>query len=253
MSILGPPMAKAAKQRHLSRAPITEALIDIRVTLPKEARTMEHLAGLDSQFRDLYPQRKEIKEVQFKVDLDHVGHDEKTSTQLGFRYTNTGDTQVIQAGINGFTFSRLPPYEDWERLKEEAERTWRIYSDHVRPETITRVAARYINKLVLPGPTLDFDGYLRYVPKVPKVLPQVIGAFFSRIVVGDLEQRFTAIITQSFQPSPTEISVILDIDVYRIKVFTDEHEAWAVIDELRAFKNRIFFDCITEKAAKLLE
>jgi uncharacterized protein (TIGR04255 family) len=104
----------------------------------------------------------------------------------------------------------------------------------------------------LPGPTLDFDDYLRYVPKVPKVLPQVIGAFLSRIVVGDSEQGFTAIITQSFQPSPTEISVILDIDVYRIKVFTDEHEAWNVIDGLRAFKNQIFFDCITEKAAKLL-
>lgn len=244
-------MAKAAKQRHLSRAPITEALIDIRVTLPKEARTMEHLAGLDAQFRDLYPERKEIKEVQFKVNIDHAEGDEKTSTQLGFRYTNTEGTQVIQAAINGFTFSRLPPYEDWAKLKEEAERTWRIYSDHVQPETITRVATRYINKLVLPGPALDFDDYLRYVPKVPKVLPQVIGPFLSRIVAGDSQQELTVIITQSFQPSPTEISVILDIDAYRIKVFTDEHEAWNVIDRLRDFKNRIFFDSITEKTAKL--
>lgn len=253
MSILKPTMAKAAKARHLSRAPITEALIDIRVTLPKEARTLEHLAALDSKFCKLYPEKKTISVVQYKIQPDHPETEEKKSTQLGFRYTNADSTQVIQAAVNGFTFSRLRPYEDWERLKAEAERTWTIYSDHVRQETITRVATRYINKLVLPGPALDFDHYLRYVPKVPKVLPQALGAFLSQIVVTDSQGELNAIITQSFQPSPAEISVVLDIDVFRERVFTDMSEAWSVIERLRAFKNQIFFDCVTEKTARLFE
>lgn len=244
-------MARAAKPRHLSRAPITEALIDIRVTLPKETRTLEHLAALDAQFGEHYQDRKDIKEFQYRVQFDRPDLDEKTATQLGFRYTNAESTQVIQTTISGFTFSRLPPYEDWERLKEEAKRAWAIYSDHVRPETITRVAVRYINRLVLPGPLVELDQYLRYVAKVPKVLPQVLGAYFSRIVVPDRQGQRTAIITQSSPPNPVEVSPILDVDVFMERLFSDENEVWDAIDSLREFKNQIFFDCITEKTAKL--
>jgi uncharacterized protein (TIGR04255 family) len=241
-----------AKVRHLSRAPITEALIDIRVTLPKEARTMEYLAKLDTRFEESYPERKVISLVQYKVNPSSPETEEKISTQLGFRYENANGTQVIQAALGGFTFSRLPPYEDWKKLRAEAKTTWDIYSDHVRPETITRVAARFINKLVLPGPVLDFDHYLRYVPEVPEVLPQTIGSFLSRIMVSDPQGELTAIITQSFQPAPAEISVTLDIDVFKERAFADAREAWDVIDRLRDFKNLIFFDCITEKTATLL-
>jgi uncharacterized protein (TIGR04255 family) len=246
-------MSKAAKPRHLSRAPITEAVIDIRATLPKASRTLECLAALDAQFGEVYLDRKDIKEFQYKVQLDRPEADEKTSTQLGFRYKNANSTQVIQATVNGFTFSRLPPYEDWGRLKEEAKRTWNIYSNHVRPDSITRVAVRYINKLVLPGPVVELDHYLRYVPQVPKVLPQVLGAYFSRIVIPDPHGELTAIITQSSSPNPTEVSPILDIDVFKERVFADADEAWDALGRLRDFKNQIFFDCITEKTARLFK
>jgi uncharacterized protein (TIGR04255 family) len=45
--------------------------------------------------------------------------------------------------------------------------------------------------------------------------------------------------------------VILDIDVFRAKIFADEGEAWGVIDTLREVKNLIFFDSITEKTVNL--
>ena len=240
-----------AKLQHLARAPIIEALIDIRVTLPKHTRLVEYLAGLDEQFWGQYPDKKTTQEVRYQFELAHPEAEERTTTPLGFRYTNADNTQVIQATINGFTFSRLPPYQDWSKLREEALRTWNIYSDHVQPESITRVAARYINKLTFPGPLIDFDHYLRYCPVVPKALPQVLGGFFSRIVVPDEKLECTAIITQMFQPSPTEITVVLDIDAFREKVFADMREAWEVLDHLRDFKNLIFFDSITEKTVKL--
>jgi uncharacterized protein (TIGR04255 family) len=240
-----------AKPQHLSQAPLSEALIDIRVTLPKQKRELEHLAALDEKFRDQYPDRKTVQEFSYKVEFAHPETEEKTSKTLGFRYTNADNTQVIQATLNGLTFSRLPPYQDWTKLREEAKRVWHIYTDHVYPENITRVAARYINKLKFPGPHIDFDHYLSYVPVVPKVLPQVVGGFFSRLVVPDEKAECTAIITQRFQPSPSETAVILDIDVFREKVFADEQEAWATLDYLREFKNLIFFDSITEETVRL--
>ncbi|MEK6804229.1 MAG: TIGR04255 family protein [Nitrospirota bacterium] len=242
-----------AKQQHLSRAPITEALIDIRVTLPAKAREINHLAGLDESFRSQYPDKKTIQRFQYKVELGASHSEETSSKPLGFRYTSADSSQVIQATSSGLTFSRLPPYQDWSKLRQEGNRVWKIYSDHVRPETITRVAVRYINKLTLPGPHIDFDQYLNYVPIVPKALPQVLGGFFSRIVVPDEKAQCVAIITQHFQPSPSEIAVLLDIDVFREKVFAGDEEAWATLDHLRDFKNLIFFDSITEKTVKVYE
>jgi uncharacterized protein (TIGR04255 family) len=240
-----------AKLQHLSRAPITEALIDIKATLPKQARTVEHLAGLDEAFLALYPKKKNIQVVQFKLEGGPHPTESSTAKQVGFRYTNSDNTQVIQSTLNGLTFSRLPPYEDWSQLRAEAQRVWQLYSSHVRPETITRVATRYINKLALPDPPIDFDHYLSYVPLIPKALPQVMGEFLSRIVIPDQQASRTAIITQAFQPSPSGIVVVLDIDVFREKVFSDDQEAWTELDHLRDFKNLIFFDSITENTVKL--
>ena len=242
-----------AKQRHLSKAPITEALINIQVMLPIHKRTIEHLAALDEKLRDQYPEKKTIEEFQYKFEVG-LPHTEQTiSKQLGFRYTSRDNTQVIQATISGLTFSRLPPYEDWSKLRAEAWRVWEIYATLVQPESITRVATRYINKLALPGPILDFDHYLNYVPVVPKALPQMYAGFFSRIMVPDEKHQRMAIITQMYQPDPSIVSVVLDIDVFRQKIFANEQEAWATIDQLRDFKNLIFFDSITEKSAELYQ
>ncbi len=244
-----------AEQKHLSKAPITEALIDIRVMLPAHTRTIEHLAALDEKFRGLYPDKKTINEFQYKLEAGPPHTEQTSSKQLGFKYTNGDNTQVIQATISGFTFSRLPPYEDWTKLRAEAWRAWEIYADLVQPESIIRVASRYINKLDLPGPHIDFDQYLNYVPVVPKTLPQALAGFFSRIVVPDIKGQCLAIITQMYQPGqdPSAISVVLDIDVFREKLFVNEQEAWATIDQLRDFKNLVFFDSITEKSAELYQ
>jgi len=241
-----------ATAQHLSKAPITEALIDIRATLPQRTREIAHLAALGEQYREQYPNKKDIHEIHYRVEFGSSPTDKKSSAQIGFRYTSAENAQVIQATLNGFTFSRLPPYQDWNRLRAEARSAWGIYANHVRPENITRVAARYINKLVFPGPHVDFDRYLNYVPVVPKVLPQALGGFFSRVVVPDEKAQCVAIITQMFQPSfSSEIATILDIDVFREKVFTDEEEVWSTIEALRAFKNQIFFDSITEATVDL--
>ena len=63
-----------AKQRHLSKAPITEALINIQVMLPTHTRTVEHLAALDEKFRDQYPDKKTIEEFQYKFEAGAPAH-----------------------------------------------------------------------------------------------------------------------------------------------------------------------------------
>ncbi len=244
-----------ARQRHLSRAPITEALIDVRVKLPVETQVVTLIHSLQERIRERFPREKQIQHVQYEYAIGPPPKEKTTASNIGYRYDSIDGRQVIQAKLDGFTFSWLKPYETWEILRREAYSMWQLYQEIMKPEAITRVATRYINQIQIPGPLIDFDHYLTAGPRVPKALPQALGSFLTRIVVPDEKNQVTAIITQIFQPGPNPqvIPVILDIDVFKEKLFENESVAWDTIDSLKSVKNLVFFDSITEKTAELCE
>jgi uncharacterized protein (TIGR04255 family) len=244
-----------AEQRHLRNAPITEAIIDLRVKLAPQMQNLQLLSSLHEQIHERFPQKKEIQQVEYQFQAGPPPTQSATSTHIGYRYDSANGRHVIQARLDGFTFSWLKPYDTWESLRDETYEMWKSYRDIMQPEAIIRVATRYINQIDIPGPSIDFDDYLTVAPVIPKALPQVFIGFFSRIVVPDKTNELMAIITQACQPgpSPNLLPVILDIEVIKEKLFENHDLAWSTIDTLRSFKNLIFFDSITEKTAQLFE
>ena len=78
--------------------------------------------------------------------------------------------------------------------------------------------------------------------------------FLTRVVIHDAD--ITANIVQTMKSSPKldHIGVILDIDVFKLKeAGFEESSIWPEFEKLRDFKNRIFFESITEKTAGLYE
>ncbi len=235
---------------HLPKAPITEALIDIRVELPQEV-TFDTLKGLYENIKEEFPGIK----TRFKIESEIRFGDETAPIKTGPRqpdgllFTSGDQTEIMQARLDGFTFSKLKPYQTWEELYEKAFTCWELYRQVATPTLISRVATRYINRLELPFPIVDFGEFLKGPPTLSENLPQVDG-FFTRVVVREPALGCIAIITQSFDsiPSGKSVPMILDIDVYKdVKLDPDENSAWDFLRKLRGFKNRIFFESITEK------
>ena len=154
----------------------------------------------------------------------------------------------MQARLDGFTFSRLHPYVKWEELRDEAYRLWQLYKDMTSPESITRVAVRYINNLNIPMPIKDFDDYLTAPPTVPEGLPQGVSSFLTRTVIHEPSFGANAIITQALEQVDTDVApVILDIDVFKLESKgIVEKDAWKIMEKLRHFKNKVFFSSITD-------
>ena len=92
---------------------------------------------------------------------------------------------------------------------------------------------------------------------MPGVISKGVKSFLTRIVVNEPELDITANITQAFEKSLQTAGgmIILDIDVYKeykeMQLSVDDEQVWAMLGELRNIKNRIFFDSITEKTARL--
>ncbi len=245
-----------AKYAHLSRAPITEALIDIRIKL-REDLTVDKLNEIYKSISSQYPERREHRQFQSRFELK----DSEPSQAVveidkvdGYLYTSADKKQIVQARLDGFTFSRLKPYENWEQLRDEAKRLWKIYQEATSPE-ITRVALRYINKFDIPQPFKDFSDYLAAAPIVPSALPQGLSSFLTRVVMPEPSIDAIAIVTQAFEQTvdPNFVPIVFDIDVFRqTPSGMNEDEAWKLIEKLRDFKNKIFFESITEPLKEML-
>lgn len=245
-----------ATPRYLPNAPIKEALIDLRVALPSD-QELSHLDAVHDQIRDRFPIKKTIHEGRFGVTFDFkAGVPPETIAShlsLGFRYESADGRRVAQFRLNGFTYSRLAPYTKWEEMCDEARELWGVFVKVASPLRVTRVATRVINIIPIPLPFDDFEEYLTAPPRIPGNLPQGLSGYLTRIVLPNSSINAAAIITQAFEGVANgHAPVVLDIDVFTDRDFDVSGDVyWEVLENLRVFKNSIFFESITEKTAEL--
>lgn len=243
----------------LRNAPATEAVIDIHVKLSRKAEPAQFTDIYKSISKE-YPKREEGRRKKlFDIrEGQPVIAPEEESEFYGNRYISMDEKFIFQARIDGFTLSRLKPYINWEGLRDEAHRLWKIYAEIMIPETITRVAVRYINNLSIPTPIEDFGDFLTAPPVIPDALPQEIMSFLTRVVFYEPAYDAHAIIIQALEAAieiPKKLPVILAIYVFKLKSggFDSESEAWEYIERFRNLKNKIFFSSITKKLRKEYE
>ena len=245
-----------AIQRHLKYAPLSEALIDIRVGLPSVFDPKDFLS-LSNDISDKYTKSepRQLFTAAFGVEAGKPFTQPTVDKGIhGYICKSEDEKDVVQFRIDGFTFSRLNPYSEWETVLSEAKRLWGLYSMKCLPELITRIAVRYINRLDLPLPIKDFADYLKAPPLVPESLPQGVSQFLTRVVIHDADLTANIVQTMKSSPKADHIGVILDVDVSNMKEDGfEESSIWREFEKLRDFKNRIFFESITEKTARLYE
>jgi uncharacterized protein (TIGR04255 family) len=247
-----------AHPRHLGHAPITEAVIDFRVQL-EEGFAVQKFEPVARQLEQDYPTRGVIRTVLAKLDVaGAIVKPDLEHGELGVLVKSLDEKTQAQFRLNGFTLNRLEPYTSWARIYPETIRLWRLYVETAKPIAVVRLAARYINRLKLPLPVTDLRDYLLAPPRIPENLPQTLRAYLTRLVIHDSSLEQSAIVTQSFEPNPTDTehaAILLDIDAFKDVVLkaTDQAEIDRIFGNLRAFKNDIFFGSITQRASELFE
>lgn len=237
---------------HLSKAPIAEALIDIRVELPDET-DIERLSKFRDESRQSYPTCRERRKWQGQLQFS----DREPPTVMagsdapdGYILTSADGTQVVQARLDGFTFSRLKPYQDWAHLRDSARDLWELYQQVACPSAITRIALRYINRLELPLPIKGLREWVLTVPDVPHEFPKGLAGFFTRLNIPFEKPRGFVNLVQAIEPGEYDetVPLILDIDVFSQERFEpSSEELWNRFEDLREIKNKVFFASITKK------
>jgi len=247
-----------AARQHLQHAPIIEALIDFRVEPRPDLRVAEIKALHDVLGKDAFPVLLEQARLSGTLQLaDEPSLTVNPKEPVGCLFRGADELHVLQAQLEGFAISRLPPYDNWESLIGQARIRWAQYAGAVRPRRITRVAVRYINRIELPLPLVDFREWLPTFTDIPAGLPQSIAEMFLRVVVPVPEVPAAAIITLGMEPGKEgdlHARIIFDIDVFRLGDFpVDGEDVWTALDLLRDVKNRFFFEYLSDKAIELFK
>jgi uncharacterized protein (TIGR04255 family) len=241
--------------QHYPNAPITEAVIDIQVATSVSIEALEQThAGEEAS----YPVTEKLNAHTGAVTFGPEMHAAATASSqpLGYLYRSVDGIQIAQARANGYTFSRLAPYPHWRLFSGEARRLWDKYRAATDPSHITRVAVRYVNRIDIPLPLKSFGDYFRTVPQLSPDLPEGLSGYFMQLVIPLTDIQCNGIINQTIidPAKPEVVSVVLDIDIFKTADLPDdEDQLWALLEELRHAKNRVFEACITDAARRLFK
>jgi uncharacterized protein (TIGR04255 family) len=257
----------ALKTKRYKSAPITEAVIEIRVEPPAQVDPAP-LQRLAESLKVDFPKQASMQFFQMgitqqPVEMAVAQHPNQIIQQslsasiVGFRLSKADDSRVLQIRTEGFAFSHMAPYTDWPTFRAEAQPLWKRYRT-LRPEAkLTRCALRYINRIDIPGTRIEEVDYFRLYPKVPEELPQrdVFGMSLN-LQMPQLDLECMATVSQLLVESakPGSISFVLDIDIFRLGIESwDDETTWSFLDRLRDRKNEIFEACITDRTRELID
>src|SRR6266568_2477827 len=237
------------------KAPIIEALIDIRARLPENV-SLTDLEKLHDRIKGEYPDKKprNLWEGMVEFKQETPPRTEARVQRLGYLFSRADRTQVVQFRLDGFTFNRLRPYTHWEDIFPQAKRLWELYKTGVSPVRVTTVAVRYINSIEIPSKDFDFDDYFTSTPKIPHGLPQILENFFMRTEIPFPEEEAKAVVIQTLanKQDPLKTAILLDVSVFRqLTLAPDDESVWEIFEKFRDIKNKIFLNSLTDKTLDL--
>jgi uncharacterized protein (TIGR04255 family) len=239
----------------LARAPIIEAVLDIRARAEAPWEESAVSERLRKELPD-YPIVQSKREIRHELKIDK-GQPAAQSIQdrwKGLQFQSGDKRHIAQFHRDGFVFSRLQPYQSWDQFRNEAMRLWRIHQAAAQPAEIHRLGLRFINRILLPKGSCIED-YLQIIPKPPRWLELPFAGFFHHETLTVPGYPYSINMVRTMQPpqdSPPEegAGLILDIDVFTITPPLEAQNAVMEqrIEEMRWLKNRVFFGSITPKA-----
>jgi len=241
------------KFSHLGAAPIVEAVVQwqARATHPWEAESLRQALA------DALPGFPKA-ELQHRFEITAVvplGNDVAPSasrheTWNGVRLESADGLCIAKFTGDGLVFSRLRPYEDWERFTDAARQSWRAFVKLGAPTEIQRLGVRFINRIEGVG----FGNAADYLKEPPTFSADLaLSGFFYQstfdVPGNDLAINVVKTIQPAIPGQAKEPGLIIDIDVFTKKPLPcDDSAIDELLPKMRWLKNMVFFELLTPKS-----
>lgn len=240
----------------LKNPPVAEAIIELRTRMASPVEP-ERFDVFRDRLKEQFVKAQPIRFIASHLHLEE-GAEVKSDVShsvIGVRLDDAAGQWVLQAKSDGFTVSRLAPYESWDQLLGAVRELWPVYVEVFAPTAVIRLGVRYINLFSLPeGSAIDLHALLTKPPDIPDGLPTEVVEFMTRWVLPFKDSGIVLSIVQapgeaSIGVNAGKAGVVLDIDAICDQTFSPDWTAmWDKLELLRNAKNKAFFSCVTKQA-----
>jgi uncharacterized protein (TIGR04255 family) len=239
---------------HYNKPPIVEAVIDLRVVPPANAKVHDKIVR---RLKQTHPHFKTIQETSVSVDTS-TGSVTVDKQPMGCRLSTEDEADVVLVRAASLTIARLAPYKCWENLRDRARQAWQIWTDCKGPGSVSRIGVRYINRIDIPverNQGIKLEDYLSFYPRIPDPLDNTLHSYLTQATIATAEPYWNAKISSTLiKPAPlvNHISLLLDIDLFRTEcIKIAEEDLWVLLEKARDIKNMIFESSVTEESRRL--
>ncbi len=235
--------------------PIIEALCEFQF-VPSQPWDFTIPGLLYERIKDRFPEKQQQMSFGIGFEPKEGGLEQKVELSQRIQFLRPDRTALVQVGPDLLTINHLKPYPTWDRFRPLVLENLRIYQEISNPKGFKRIGLRYINKMEIPGKSIELAEYFNFYPFIPSDLPQVHGAFSIRVEVPYEEGRDRLLMTlgSTISEKPDTLSCILDLDYVMAtpeKVSLEQATNW--VETAHTIVEEAFEACITDKCRNLFE
>lgn len=244
----------------LPNPPIVEAVLDIDYDMRPGLKLAELEPTVRERFKNGYPKFRTQFLQEHKIEAT-VNEPPKMSVRhevQALQCLKEDEKQLVQVRAQGYSFNRLAPYCSLDDYLPEIEQTWRHFVEIAAPIQIRAVRLRYINRILVPFQEgkVNLDDYLRTGPRLSDEDNMNLVSFLTQhtAVEKATGHQINTVLT-SQGPVDQKLAIIFDNCVAGSGAVAPDNWTWIIekIRALRALKNRVFKDTLTEACVSLFQ
>ncbi|WP_133649650.1 TIGR04255 family protein [Paraburkholderia flava] len=254
------------QHKRYAKPPIVEAVIDLQ-TRTNHQPSLDRLTKFRESVVERFPIASPLASMTFVLPVPGqalgqapVVPTDFANQQVGFRLATSDNSRVLQVQHLGFSFSHLSLYTCWEDFAGEALDLWNRYVEICEPESVVRVATRFINKIRIPEERFELEDYFKLYPTFPREVNDVITGVFMQLRQPLLTVpralatlNFSDTVENAGTPA-AHSAFVLDFDLATEGAWgPSDGETWSVLEEFRRVKNTYFESAITDKCRSLFQ
>lgn len=233
--------------------PIQEAIFSVTFSEDFSAELLEQFMDSDFIKAKFSPKAKQLFKAKAAFEVKDGKFQSINTSEVpnGYRLDSTDNSQTIILKVNQLSYHKIRSYSSWEDSIREFSEIWdniNRYDSH----QCNSLGVRFVNVITLPFESIELSDFFALYPTIPSGIPQTLEGFFMTVTIPKGEMRANIIQTVESNNSvqSDKIGIILDINITKPiqkKLIVRED-----FQEMRDYKNELFFNIITEKTKNIL-
>ena len=244
--------------RKYANCPLVEAVCELRLT--RDSKWDITIPGLIyEKIKDEFPNKEQRFVQEAELTKDSQGMQQQIRTSERAWFLSDDRKTFIQVGPRLLAINRLKPYLSWAEFRPGIEKAFMTLVETVDVKGVQRIGLRYINRIEIPGASVDLDDYFEFRPFLGHNLPQSMANFIVICLLPFFDGRDSCRVqliqlTNAVPEAGGNVAFLLDLDYFLDQPqAVPENEMLVWVDTAHEKVEELFEGCIKDSLREIFQ